>query len=107
MGKKYYVGWLYANIAEYDELKQMGVFGPMFYTPDNSRITKSLGKDGKIGYCYCDYETLLKLQDRYEEVWRTKYPHWIPGNIYPDFDEMTKKQIEQLKDVHYHWNDEV
>lgn len=108
MSKKYYVGWLYASIGEYDELKEMGVFGPMFYAPDNSSITKALGKDGKIGYCYCDYETLLKLQDKYKEVWRTRYPHWTPGDIYPDFDETSKKQIKKLGGVHarYHWNDE-
>ena len=107
MDKKYYGGWLYADRSEYDELREIGVFGPMIYTPDNGSITKALEKEGNIAYCYCDSETLLKLQDRYEEVWRTKYPYWTPDNIYPHFGEMSKKQIKQLKDVHYHWNDQI
>ncbi len=109
MSKQYYGGWLRANKDEYNELVELGVFGPMLYAPvDNEDdITRAIGKDGSISYCYCDYETLLKLQDRYEEIWRTKYPHYSPGDIYPNFSEISEEEIKQLKDVHYHWNNKT
>ncbi len=105
--KKYYGGWLYANKDEYDELKEIGVFGPMIYTPDEGEITKALEKEGSISQCYCNHKSLLKLQKRYEEVWRTKYPYWTSDNVYPHFSEVSKEKIKQLKQIHYHWNDEI
>jgi len=113
MSKKYYGGWLYANKNEHNELRKMGIFGPMIYTPsEGNSINEALGKAGTIEYCLCDYETLLKLQDKYRELWQTKYPYYDSSvkktTIYPEFTKiMSKKEIEHLKDAHYYWNDEV
>ncbi len=113
MSKKYYGGWLYADRSEYDKLRTLGVFGPMIYTPSKGNsINEALGKAGTIEHCLCDYETLLKLRDRYKELWQTKYPHYDPSiektTIYPKFPEIgSKKEIKHLRDIHYYWNDEI
>ncbi len=45
MSKKYYRGWLYANIDDYDALRALGVFGPMIYIPsDRNSVNKALEK---------------------------------------------------------------
>lgn len=73
---KYYGGWLYADKDEKQKLINLGVFGPMEWSPDNGKITKALGKTGNLSHCYCDEETLQKLDKEYGEMWRTKYPHY-------------------------------
>jgi hypothetical protein len=72
----YYGGWLYTDENERQELLDLGVFGPMIWTPDNGPITTALGKTGNMSHCYCSEETLHKLDDKYGEMWRTKYPHY-------------------------------
>ncbi len=113
MDKQYYHGWLYANMDDYDALRVLGVFGPMIYTPsEGNSVNRALEKKGTIGYCLCDYETLLKLQGKYEELWRTKYPHYDnilwpkTTTVYPDFVGISKGEVEYMKGAHYYWNDE-
>lgn len=73
---KYYGGWLYTDKDERQELIALGVFGPMEWRPDNGKITKALGKTGTLSHCYCNKETMQKLDEKYGEMWRTKYPHY-------------------------------
>lgn len=77
---KYFAGWLYADEKEISKLKELGVFGLMVWKSDNGKITKALGKTGTLSHCYCNEETLAKLDELYGELWRTKYPHY---NKYP------------------------
>lgn len=94
---KYYGGWIYADRDEIPELVGLGVFGPMEWSPDSGKITKALGKTGTISHCYCDWETLKKLEQRYHPLWVEKYPHYNEyPSIYPTdhFSEIKKGKGE-------------
>lgn len=98
--KRLYAGWLYANKEELEKLKELGVYGPMNWTPDSGSITRALGKSGNVSYCLCNEETHKKLQDYYEELWRTKYPHYhllsLDSLAYPSFSKITEKEAKQM-----------
>ena len=93
-----FVGWLYASKKELEELREMGVYGLMDWKPDKGIVTKALGKNGIVESCLCSEETHTKLQERYEELWMTKYPYYnSPGadKVYPDFSEITEERAEE------------